>query len=117
MLHASLYVILCTAKNRARVRLRRLREPRYLLGAVVGVAYFYFSLFARLRGARSAARRSRTGPASLPVALAVLTASGPALAALALLVLSTIAWMLPFESGLLDFSETEMQFLFPAPVS
>ncbi len=26
-------------------------------------------------------------------------------------------WVLPFESGLLDFSESEVQFLFPAPVS
>ena len=53
MLGASLYVIVCSARNRLRMRLRRLREPRYLAGAVVGAAYLYFSFFGRLRGARS----------------------------------------------------------------
>ena len=52
MLGASLYIIVCSAKNRVRVRLRRLREPRYLIGAIVGVAYLYFSVFARIRRER-----------------------------------------------------------------
>ena len=38
MLSASLYITVCTTRNRLRVRLRRLREPRYLLGAIVGPA-------------------------------------------------------------------------------
>src|SRR3989442_189651 len=79
MVAASLYIIVCSARNRARVRLRRLREPRYLIGAIVGVAYMYFSFFGRLRGARSSAarnsaraRRDGTGPAlsTLPAVLA-----------------------------------------------
>ena len=53
MFGASLYIIVCSARNRLRVRLRRLREPRYLIGAIVGVAYLYFSFFARLRRARA----------------------------------------------------------------
>jgi len=36
MLFASLYIIVCSARNRLRVRLRRLREPRYLFGAIAG---------------------------------------------------------------------------------
>jgi ABC-2 type transport system permease protein len=117
MIAASVYIIVCSARNRARVRLRRLREPRYLIGAIVGAAYLYFSFFARFRVSRSsAARRGRSG-GGVPAPLAALAATGPALAGLALLAVTAASWILPFESGLLDFSEAEMQFLFPAPVS
>ena len=53
MFSASLYIIVCSARNRLRVRLRRLREPRYLVGAVVGAVYIYFSFFARFRVSRA----------------------------------------------------------------
>ena len=59
MFSASLYIIVCSARNRLRVRLRRLREPRYLIGAIVGAAYLYFSFFARFR----ASRKHRRGAA------------------------------------------------------
>jgi ABC-2 type transport system permease protein len=115
---ASLYIITCSARNLLRVRLRRLREPRYLLGAIAGGAYLYFSFFGRFRAQRASAarRRTRNLPAS-SAALAALRASGPALAGLAFMVMTACAWILPFESGLLDFSKAEVQFLFPAPVS
>ena len=115
MIGASLYIIVCTARNRLRVRLRRLREPRYLLGAIVGAAYFYFSIFGRFRGQRASAARRR-GPSTV-ITTATLAASGPALAGLTLIVVTALAWVLPFDSGLLEFSKPEMQFLFPAPVS
>ena len=104
------------------MRLRRLREPRYLIGAIVGVAYLYFSFFGRLRGARSTAarnaagaRRNRTAPAlsSIPG----LVASGTGFTGIALLFVAAVSWLAPLESGLLDFSEAETLFLFPAPVS
>src|SRR5258705_6811718 len=115
MLSASLYIIVCSARNRLRVRLRRLREPRYLIGAIVGAAYLYFSVFARM-GSRSSITRRRGGPAPQPM-LAALRAAAPAAAGLALLALTAVSWILPFDSGLLDFSQAEVQFLFPAPVS
>jgi putative ABC exporter len=122
MISASVYIIVCSARNRLRRRLRRLREPRYLIGAVVGIAYFYFAFFARMRGrvAADTARsrtlnRRRVNPNA--VNTAALIASGPALAGVAFLVLSIVAWILPFDSGLLDFSPAETDFLFPAPVS
>ena len=64
MFTASLHIILCSARNRLRVRLRRLREPRYLIGAFVGAAYIYFSFFARFRmsSATGQRRRGRVGP-------------------------------------------------------
>ncbi len=56
MLSASLYIIVCSAKNRLLVRLRRLREPRYLIGAIAGAAYFYFAVFRAYRGGEEPAR-------------------------------------------------------------
>ena len=116
MLSASLYIIVCSARNRLRVRLRRLREPRYLIGAIVGAAYIYFSFFARLRTSRAGASR-RGGPRALPAAFDALLASAPAFAGLILMAVATAAWLFPMDSGLLEFSDAELQFLFPAPVS
>ena len=54
--------------NRLRARLRRLRQPKYLFGAVVGGLYFYWYVFGALRGrGQRRARRRRcwrrnTGP-------------------------------------------------------
>ena len=118
MFGASIYIIVCSARNRIRVRLRRLREPKYLVGAVVAVAYLYFTVFARMLG-RHAAGSRRSAPPTLPpgVSLDALHASGPALVGLAFLILMALAWLIPSDSGLLEFTEPEVQFLFVAPVS
>jgi hypothetical protein len=104
------------------MRLRRLREPRYLIGAIVGVAYLYFSLFSRFRGGRSTAERNavararrRNAPNLSPIP--EFLQSAPAITGIGLLAITAISWLVPFDSGLLDFSEAEVQFLFPAPVS
>jgi ABC-2 type transport system permease protein len=116
MLRASLYIIACSARNRLVRRLRRLREPRYLIGGVVGAGYMYFAVFARISRARSAASRGRT-PVSAAGGLLMLQAAGPALAGAALLVIAALAWIFPADSGMFDFSEAETAFLFPAPVA
>ena len=117
MLFASLYIIACSARNRVRVRLRRLREPRYLFGAIAGVAYFYFTFFARMRvgGGSGGRRRSNADPS--PAMFSALAASGPAAAGLVLMVGTAALSVVPMTSSLLVFSEAEIQFLFPAPVS
>jgi hypothetical protein len=116
MFIASLYIIVCSARNRIRVRLRRLREPRYLIGAIVGAAYIYFRFFARFRApGRSARRGPRTS--DFPESMAALFALLPQLGGVALLAVATAAWLIPVDSGLLEFSDPELQFLFPAPVS
>ncbi|MGE5244545.1 MAG: putative ABC exporter domain-containing protein [Betaproteobacteria bacterium] len=118
MIGASLYILSCTTRNRLRVRLKRLREPRYLIGAVVGAAYVYFSFFARLRGSRAARRRAGAG--GQQQAAAFLAAHQPMLlgfGGLGLLALAALGWLLPFSSNVLEFSQAEMSFLFPAPVS
>src|SRR5712691_2153533 len=118
MFSASLYIIVCSARNRLRTRLRRLREPRYLIGAIVGVAYIYFSFFARSRAARAGAERRRTGRVPPPVVvLSAVRAAAPGVVGIALLAITAAGWLFPLDSGLLDFSESEVQFLFPAPVS
>jgi len=117
VLSASLYIITHSARDRLRLRLRRLREPRYLVGAVAGAAYFYFTVFARLSGRRNLARRRGAVSAAPEALFSSLRAAAPAAIGLALLVLTAVSWILPFDAGMLDFSEAEVQFLFPAPVS
>jgi ABC-2 type transport system permease protein len=118
MIGASVFIIACSARNRLRQRLRRLREPRYLLGAIAGAVYLYFSFFARIWSSRrNAARRGSRSPSPAPAAMAAVFAAGPALAGVMLLITTAVSWIMPFDSGLLDFSEPEIAFLFPAPVS
>src|SRR5438477_3607906 len=109
MLIASLYILACSTKNRVLVRLRRLREPRYMLGAIAGAAYMYFAVFARITGSR-ARRSGRGGPA---ISEAILRAAPP-IGGVGLLAYALVAWILPSSSSMLDFSEAETQFLFPA---
>jgi putative ABC exporter len=112
MLSASLYITACTTRNRILARLRRLREPRYLVGAVVGAAYLYFSLF---NGRRA---RSRRGDTRAPIEMvAAWQTIGSSLAGLVVFTIALLAWVLPARSGLLQFSRAETVFLFPAPVS
>jgi putative ABC exporter len=116
VLIASLYIIVCSAKNRIRSRLRRLREPRYLVGAIAAVVYFYLTIFVRMRspgGGRS--RRSRQPQPE--ISLAAFRAAGPSLVGLGLFVMMVLGWLFPGKSGLLEFTESEVQFLFPAPVT
>jgi hypothetical protein len=113
VLSASLYIIACSAKNHVRQRLRRLREPRYLIGTIAGAAYLYVTVFLRAGGSRRASRRPRTA-AALPV---VPSAFWPAAAAAAVLALLALAWIVPSKSGLFDLSDAEAQTLVPAPVS
>jgi ABC-2 type transport system permease protein len=114
MLGASLYLIVCSTRNRVRTRLRRLREPRYLVGAIVGSAYLYFAVFNRGRGGPDGTRRSSRGLAGLAPAW---QATGSTLGGLGLFALAAAAWLLPAKSGLLEFSRAEAAFLFPAPVT
>jgi hypothetical protein len=102
-----LTVAFLTLKNRLVQGLRRLREPRYLIGAIAGIAYFWFMFFRRSMG---------TGKAM--VLLSKLTISTVVIdcASVVALLLMILAWALPADSGGLEFSETEIAFLFPAPL-
>jgi len=110
MIAAFLIVTLQTLKNRTISRIRRLKNPRYLLSAMAGAAYFYF-MFLR--------RTTRHG--KLPGIIIASSIPGTELAldvtSLIMLVLLIGAWALPEQSGGLEFSEAEIQFLFAAPIT
>ncbi len=86
-------------RNRLAFRLRRLRQPKYMVGAIAGGAYFYFyaGYFLQIR------------KASAPSALT------ETLSAFGLLVVALLSWLLPQKRGGLGFSEAEIAMLFPAP--
>ena len=110
MIASFLIVTLQTLKNRTISRIRRLKNPRYLLSALAGAAYFYFMFL------RRASHRGR-----LPGIIIAGSNSGTELTlditSLIMLVLLIGAWALPEQSGGLEFSEAEIQFLFAAPIT
>ena len=111
MIGALLYLQLESIKNRLRMRLRRLKKPKYLAGAAVGAAYFYFFFFRNLFGGR----RSVAAEADAASTETLLLFEWVGALALFLMVLS--AWIFPHERAALLFSEAEIAFLFPAPVT
>lgn len=112
MIRATGYIVACTTRNKVVRRLRRLRERRYLTGALVGALYLAFTLFMRQRAYQDAA-----GGGSAGSLLPALGAFGIAATASLLACATAVAWILPFRSGLLEFSRAETEFLFPAPVA
>jgi len=91
------------ARNRIMQRLRRLRDPRYLIGALAGLAYLWFMFFRNTRVAR-AKMITPTGDLVTDMISVVV------------LFLMILAWALPSDSGGLQFSEAEIAFLFPSPL-
>jgi hypothetical protein len=104
---ALLYLRLTSLAGRVRYRLKRLRQPKYLFGTLVGVAYIYF-FFVRRVG-RDYRATVPTLPGDTPELLG-------AFAALGLLCVAVASWILPRARVSLSFSEPEIAFLFPAPV-
>jgi hypothetical protein len=97
-------------RNRIRVRIRRLREPRYLMGLIAGVLYMYVFVF---RGAFSGRGSGRS------VLEQVARVSGPvqALGSVVLFLFAALAWLWPGSRPALLFTRAEVQFLFQAPLT
>jgi hypothetical protein len=119
MLSALLYLRLMSLQNWLRSRGRRLRQPKYLFGALVGLAYFYF-FFIRSFGGSPRPRGPAPAEAfaaanlALPVdGLLVATSAG----SLLLLVFVAFIWVVPTQRAALGFTEAEIAFLFPAPIT
>ena len=112
MIGTFLTVAFLTLKNRTLQRLRRLREPRYLIGAIAGAAYFWFFIFRR----SMAAHNSGSNPKLIIMKTLSVSPVVADCAAVILLLLMITAWALPADSGGLEFTETEIAFLFPAPL-
>ena len=107
---ALFYLRMTSFKNGLRSRLVRLRQPKYLLGAVVGIAYLYFVFVSRARSRRGAAGLAQALPPELLPTVVIV-------GALLLTVVLLLCWLWPRDRASLTFSEAEIAFLFPAPVS
>jgi ABC-2 type transport system permease protein len=103
------YLAVRTAVNRAAIRLRRLRRPRYLLFALVGATWFWF--VAARHWVTAMGNLSRSRGAAVPVDLVEVSA------ALALMLAGCVAWLLPAPSCPLPFTSAEIHHLFTAPVT
>lgn len=111
-LAALVYLKLTSLMNVVRSRLLRIRQPKYLVGAVIGIAYLYFVFFRRYPSRPG----SRPGPQfdGLPGdGLSLVLVIG----AISLLVFFALCWGLRRQRAALSFTEAEVAFLFPAPLS
>jgi hypothetical protein len=109
-MNALLYLQLTSLKGLIRSRLLRLKQPKYLAGAVVGAAYIYFFFIHRAGAGYGHPNLGQAVPVSSQVSPTVLWP-------LVLLALILLNWILPRATASLAFSEAEIAFLFPAPIS
>src|SRR5262245_60219072 len=95
--------------NGVTTRVKRLRQPKYLIGAILGGAYFYFYFYKFLfRGGQPAA------PGPQVISDAVWPTAG---AGILLVFTLVVSWVLPGSRAAMAFTEPEIAFLFPAPIS
>ncbi len=110
---ALFYLRATTLWGALRSRFLRLKQPKYLFGAVVGVAYVYFFFMRPRGGPPPPGMPSGAGiPTMTPETLQVIAG----VAALAMVIALLLSWAIPRQAAL-AFSEAEIAFLFPAPVS
>lgn len=110
MIRSFWFITTRSFKNRILMRLRRLKQPRYLIGFIAGLAYLWFMFIRRLFFSHNV----RIGAIGAGLPLTQGAVDGMALVALFGLILP---WAFPEQSGGLTFSPAEIQFLFPAPMS
>ena len=112
---ALLYLRLTTIRGWFASRLRRLKQPKYAVGAVIGVVYIY-TFF--IRNIQYGMRRPPTTDAAAAArdAAAAALSFVPEIAAAFLLLAIALNWIVPRGRAGLIFSEAEISFLFPAPI-
>jgi hypothetical protein len=108
---ALLYLQYHSIKNRTVMRIKRLKQPKYLFGAAVGGLYFYWYFFRTIFGT------STRGQTFALFASPDNQALFESLGALMLLIPLLLAWIIPHQRAALTFTEAEIAFLFPAPIS
>jgi hypothetical protein len=112
MIGTFFYYLVCTFRNRSVSAFKRLRQPKYLISALVGLGYLYLVF---LRQFLFRPRSARGMPVPLSIDVFPLVETGLALGLLALVLL---AWIWPGRGREgLRFTEAEIQFLFPAPIT
>src|ERR1700722_7965475 len=119
MLGALFYLRSVSLRNGITGSVKRLRQPRYLISALAGAAYFYLMIYRRI----FMPVPGRHGLPGAPNGLVpTLTPGEVLLFASALLFLYMLAqfafaWFSPAAQPRLKFSEAEIAFLFPAPMT
>jgi ABC-2 type transport system permease protein len=111
ILRALFYLRATSFAGMVRSRLKRLRQPKYLFGAIVGVGYLYLVFFRRGAGPRPGAR-GEVPPELIQNGLEAIAE----IAALGLVLVALVNWFVP-RRPTLAFTEAEIAFLFPAPAS
>lgn len=103
-----LYLTWRSTLNRARVRLRRLREPQYLIAFLLALTYFSFVFWSgRSSDSPGMLRSLARGRGGMDFGFAVLMFGA-----------ATLAWIWPRAGRpALPFSRAEVQHLFTAPIS
>lgn len=112
MIFALFYLQFHSVKNRLVTRFKRLKQPKYLVGAIVGGAYFYFYFFRFLFRPPGF---TGSNPAALPE-IPTDPLLYESLGAVILFGIVLLAWIIPHQRAALVFTEAEVAFLFPAPV-
>ncbi len=113
MIAALFYLQWHTFKNRLTMRFKRLKQPKYLLGALVGGLYFYWYFFRVL----FAPQRHGSGYSPITTPGLADPLFFESIGALVFFGFIVLAWVLPHKRAALTFSEAEVAFLFPAPVT
>ena len=111
MTSALLYLRLTSLANLVMHRIRRLKQPKYVMGTVAAIAYFYFFV-----GRRFGQAMASSGP-MMPATMSTFATMGICilLTVVGLLRLG-FAWASPTATPGFRFSEAEIAFLFPAPI-
>ena len=103
MIGALLYLTGNSIRNRLALQARRTRQPRYALALLFGAAYFWFFLL-----------RPAVQPGRAPISI---WSDAETVAAVGILLLMLGGWVFSAEPQALAFSQAEVQFLFPAPLT
>lgn len=107
---ALFYLRVTSLRNALLSRIKRLKQPKYLFGAIVGGAYIYFFFLRRLHSNRGSSSEQTVQGAfdQLPISLNI--------GALLFLIFILLYWIFPRARAALTFTEPEIAFLFAAPV-
>ncbi|MES1189784.1 MAG: putative ABC exporter domain-containing protein [Steroidobacter sp.] len=114
VINALVYLRFTLIRNAIVTRIQRLKQPKYLFGAIAGGFYFYWVFYRQFSGrtfGQSAV--ASNGSATLTEIYASPFATG---GALLFMVFILLYWVWPRARAALTFSEAEIAFLFPAPI-
>lgn len=108
------YLRLTSLRNIVVTRVMRLKQPKYLFGAIVGIAYFYFAFFRQFKFHSARFATAATTPIGIEE---MYFSSYATTSSLFLTIVIMLYWIWPRARAALTFSEAEIAFLFPAPIA